>query len=78
MAVISARGTADMKCYGTEGDGEGFFCRPQGVAIDSEGHILVCDSRNNRIQVTSFLVQITPYLSHVYLPFIQSVDVLKI
>lgn len=40
-----------MKVYGSEGDGDGMFVRPQGVVIDPEGHILVCDSRNNRVQV---------------------------
>ncbi|MFH4974023.1 hypothetical protein AB6A40_000732 [Gnathostoma spinigerum] len=50
LAVVS-RGTSEMKCFGSEGESEGFFCRPQGVTTDNEGHILVCDSRNNRIQV---------------------------
>lgn len=40
-----------MKVYGTEGEIEGQFCRPQGITTDPEGHILICDSRNNRIQV---------------------------
>ena len=42
-----------MKVYGTEGDLEGQFCRPQGITTDPEGHILICDSRNNRVQVFS-------------------------
>lgn len=50
---MSSRGTVDMKMYGSEGDSEGSFCRPQGITTDNEGHILVCDSRNNRIQVRS-------------------------
>ncbi|CAJ0585289.1 unnamed protein product, partial [Mesorhabditis spiculigera] len=41
----------NMKCFGSEGDGEGMLLRPQGLALDQEGHLLVCDSRNNRIQV---------------------------
>uniref|UniRef100_A0A0K0DF65 B box-type domain-containing protein n=1 Tax=Angiostrongylus cantonensis TaxID=6313 RepID=A0A0K0DF65_ANGCA len=53
LAVLSSRDTPEMKVYGTEGSGEGMFCRPQGVKVDPEGHILICDSRNNRIQVFS-------------------------
>lgn len=51
LAVVSSRDSCEMKCYGGEGNGEGFFCRPQGVTVDNEGYILVCDSRNNRVQV---------------------------
>ncbi|VDN03240.1 unnamed protein product [Thelazia callipaeda] len=51
LVVMSSRNTSDMKMYGSEGDREGLFCRPQGITTDNEGHILVCDSRNNRIQV---------------------------
>lgn len=53
--VTASRSASDMKMYGAEGDGEGAFCRPQGITTDNEGHILVCDSRNNRIQVGFFL-----------------------
>ncbi|EJD76381.1 B-box zinc finger family protein [Loa loa] len=53
LVVMSSRGTVDMKMYGSEGDNEGSFCRPQGITTDNEEHILVCDSRNNRIQVLS-------------------------
>ena len=27
------------------------FTRPNGVAVDEEGHIIVADSRNDRVQV---------------------------
>lgn len=27
------------------------FLRPQGVAVDDNGHIIVCDSRNHRVQI---------------------------
>ncbi|VDN43446.1 unnamed protein product [Gongylonema pulchrum] len=54
MVVLAFRGASDMKMYGVEGDSEGAFCRPQGITADNEGHVLVCDSRNNRIQVTFF------------------------
>ena len=53
LAVWSPRNGSDMKVYGTEGEVEGQFCRPQGITTDPEGHILICDSRNNRIQVFS-------------------------
>lgn len=49
--MLSPRNMSEMKVYGSEGDADGMFVRPQGVVIDPEGHILVCDSRNNRIQV---------------------------
>jgi tripartite motif-containing protein 71 len=29
------------------------FTRPNGVAVDEEGHIIVADSRNDRVQVFS-------------------------
>ena len=36
---------------GSEGDGEGHFCRPWGVCCDKAGNIYVADRSNNRIQV---------------------------
>ena len=36
---------------GNKGKGMSEFNRPQGVTCDSEGNIIVCDSRNTRIQV---------------------------
>lgn len=51
LAVWSPRNGSDMKVYGTEGEMEGQFCRPQGITTDKDGHVLICDSRNNRIQV---------------------------
>ncbi|CAB3363657.1 Hypothetical predicted protein [Cloeon dipterum] len=36
---------------GQEGDGQGQFCRPWGVACDKEGRIVVADRSNNRVQV---------------------------
>ncbi|PIO61057.1 NHL repeat protein, partial [Teladorsagia circumcincta] len=41
LAVLSSRDTPEMKVYGTEGNVEGMFCRPQGVKVDPEGHILI-------------------------------------
>lgn len=43
----------EVAFYGAEGNQPGMFCRPQGVALDNAGNILVCDSRCNRIQVFS-------------------------
>lgn len=40
-----------MKCYGAKGVDVGFYWRPQGIATDQMGNILICDSRNSRIQV---------------------------
>lgn len=56
--MLSSRDTPEMKVYGSEGSVEGMFCRPQGVKVDPEGHILICDSRNNRIQVEWFSITI--------------------
>ena len=36
-----------------QGTEDGFFTRPNGVAVDEEGNIIVADSRNDRIQVFS-------------------------
>ena len=36
-----------------QGTEDGMFTRPNGVAVDEEGNIIVADSRNDRIQVFS-------------------------
>lgn len=36
---------------GSIGDGPGYFARPRGIAIDSEGHIYVADATFDNIQV---------------------------
>ncbi|XP_068224663.1 E3 ubiquitin-protein ligase TRIM71-like isoform X1 [Palaemon carinicauda] len=36
---------------GSEGEGEGQLCRPWGCCCDKEGHIIVADRSNNRVQV---------------------------
>lgn len=52
LAIVS-NNSNDIKFYGREGDGDGAFRRPQGVDVDPEGHVIVADSRNNRLQVLS-------------------------
>lgn len=37
--------------FGKEGDRDGEFNFPQGLAVDDMGHLLVCDSENHRVQV---------------------------
>jgi len=37
--------------WGSEGDGDGQFNHPFGLAIDSSGYVYVVDSYNHRIQV---------------------------
>jgi DNA-binding beta-propeller fold protein YncE len=36
--------------WGSEGDGEGQFDIPEGIAIDSSGNVYVADTHNSRIQ----------------------------
>jgi len=36
---------------GSPGSGDGQFNHPWGVAIDREGHIIVADTHNHRVQV---------------------------
>jgi peptidylamidoglycolate lyase len=46
--------TADgrlIRAWGTKGSGSGEFNIPHGMSTDSEGHLLVADRENNRIQV---------------------------
>ena len=40
-----------MKSFGKEGPGEGEFSYPRSVCMDGEGHVVVADWGNNRIQV---------------------------
>jgi tripartite motif-containing protein 71 len=37
--------------FGSEGGGNGQFCRPWGVCCDLDGNIIVADRSNNRIQI---------------------------
>jgi DNA-binding beta-propeller fold protein YncE len=40
-----------VSTFGKAGDGPGYFARPKGVAIDSDGHIWVADGQQDRVQV---------------------------
>src|SRR5215472_13835925 len=40
-----------ISAYGKNGDGPGYFSRPKGVAVDSDGHIWVADGMQDRVQV---------------------------
>lgn len=40
-----------LHSIGSKGAGPSQFIRPQGIAIDYNGRLLVCDSINNRIQI---------------------------
>lgn len=46
-----------MEFFGREGEYDGAFKRPQGLDMDLEGHLIIADSRNNRVQV--FTPQLT-------------------
>ena len=40
--------------FGAEGNGDGQFLYPNGIATDQHGHVYVTDRANNRLQVWSF------------------------
>ncbi|XP_031848095.1 tripartite motif containing 71 protein wech isoform X2 [Nomia melanderi] len=40
-----------FKIIGNDGDAQDNLCRPWGIACDREGHIVVADRSNNRIQI---------------------------
>ena len=50
VILLSQGFGCDAFAFGTEGDGEGEFNSPRGIAIDSMGRIYVADSGNNRLQ----------------------------
>ena len=41
---------AFVREWGTDGNGDGQFDWPQGVAVNGDD-VIVCDSQNNRVQV---------------------------
>ena len=42
---------AFIRTWGKNGDGPGYFARPKGVAIDSDGHVWVADGMQDRVQI---------------------------
>ena len=48
ISIISTGG--EKKSFGSKGSGYGQLNRPEGVAIDTQGNILICDYENDRIQ----------------------------
>ena len=40
-----------ISLFGKHGDGPGYFARPKGIAVDSDGHIWVADEMEDRLQV---------------------------
>ncbi len=49
MSIFSSSGKK-LRSFGTRGSGQGQFKEPCGVAVDSEGNILVADRNNHHIQ----------------------------
>lgn len=47
---FSAEGKFEFE-WGAKGKGAGEFNLPHGIAVDSQGHVIVCDRENERIQV---------------------------
>ncbi|VDL82060.1 unnamed protein product [Nippostrongylus brasiliensis] len=60
ICVYDVQG-AFLFSFGTEGFHGGQFKFPRGVAVDPQGNILVADSGNNRIQVSTFSDVVTAY-----------------
>ena len=44
------------------GDGPGYFARPKGIAVDSDGHIWVADEMEDRLQVFNREGQLLTYI----------------
>ena len=38
-----------IRAFGKNGDGPGYFARPKGIAIDSDGHVWVADAMQDRV-----------------------------
>ena len=52
MQVFNSEGEFLLK-FGSNGEGNGQFNAPTGVAVDANGNIIVADWGNSRIQVRS-------------------------
>ena len=37
--------------FGNEGEGDGEFYGPKYLSVDKAGHLMVCDSANDRVQI---------------------------
>jgi DNA-binding beta-propeller fold protein YncE len=48
--------------FGKHGDGPGYFSRPKGIAVDSDGHIWVADEMQDRLQVFNREGQLLTYI----------------
>uniref|UniRef100_A0A915JF92 Uncharacterized protein n=1 Tax=Romanomermis culicivorax TaxID=13658 RepID=A0A915JF92_ROMCU len=51
LIVIYPDNSDHARAYGTLGEGNFNFNRPQGIDVDLDGTILLCDGKNNRCQV---------------------------
>jgi secreted PhoX family phosphatase len=51
-----------ISMFGKHGDGPGTFARPKGIAVDSDGHIWVCDAMEDRLQVFNRDGQLLTYI----------------
>lgn len=58
MQVFNTDGELLLK-FGSNGEGNGQFNAPTGVAVDANGNIIVADWGNSRIQVSSCLVTVS-------------------
>ena len=56
VKVFDAAGTFKF-AFGSNGEGNGQFNAPTGVAVDAKGNILVADWGNSRIQVSTRFIQ---------------------
>jgi peptidylamidoglycolate lyase len=50
IAKFSVVGKFEFE-WGTKGEGKGEFNLPHGIAIDSQGRVIVCDRENERLQL---------------------------
>lgn len=51
VQVLNYADASHVRTIGSSGRSDEELLYPQGVAIDSDGHIIVCDTNNSRIQV---------------------------
>ena len=50
IKVFNADGDFLYK-FGNGGEGDGVFDNPYCLSVDKEGHLMVCDGKNDRVQV---------------------------